>query len=72
MSCVSRVTWSTVDGRPPVSKAPLLPRDEWVDDCFDTSVDESPDNFKGDTQQGYGTVALCVLQWPFWLRDRNY
>jgi len=26
--------------------------------CFDTSVDESLKDFKGQTQQRYGTVAL--------------
>ena len=40
--------------RPPVSKARLLPREQWIDDCVDTSVDESLEDFKGDTQQGYG------------------
>ena len=55
-----------------MSKARLLPREQWVDDWVDTSVDESLENFKGDTQQGYGTIALWVPQWLFWLRDRNY
>jgi len=58
MSCVSRVTWSTVD----------LPCRKMID----TSVDESLEDFKRDTQQRYGTVALWVPQWLFWLRDRNY
>jgi len=30
-----------VCGRPPVSKARLLPREQWVDDWVDASVDES-------------------------------
>jgi len=28
----------------------------WVDDWIDTSVDESLEAFKGDTQQRYGTL----------------
>jgi len=43
-----------------------------VDDCFDTSIDESLEDFKWDTQQRYRTIALCVLQWVFWRKDRNY
>jgi len=61
-----------VYGRPPVSKARLLPREQRVDDWVDTNVDESLEDFKEDTQQRYGTVALWVPQWLFWLRDRNY
>ena len=62
-----------VYGRPPVSKARLLPRkQQWVDDWIDTSVDESLEDFKGDTQQRYGMVGLWVPQWLFWLGDRNY
>ena len=61
-----------VYGRPPVSKARLLPRQQWVSDWIDTSVDESLEDFKGDTQKRYGTIALWVPQWLFWLRDRNY
>jgi len=34
-----------------MSKARLLPWEQWVDDCFDTSVDESLEDFKGDAQQ---------------------
>ena len=56
-----------VYGQPPVSKAGLLPREQWVN----TSVDESLEDFKGDTQQRYGTIALWVPQWLCWLRDRN-
>ena len=40
-----------VYGRPPVSKARLLPREQWVDDWVDTSVYESLEDFKGGTQQ---------------------
>ena len=59
-----------VYGRPPVSKAR---REQWVDNWIDTSVDESLEDFKGDTQQRYGTVvALWVSQWLFWLMGRNY
>ena len=57
-----------VYGRPPVSKARLLQWEQWVDDWIDTSVDE---DFKGNTQQRYGTVALLVPQWLIWLEDRN-
>jgi len=32
-----------------MSKARLLPTEQWVDDCFDTSVDESLEDFEGDT-----------------------
>jgi len=55
-----------------VSKARLLPREQWVDYWFDTSVDESLKDFKGDTQRGYGMIILWVPQWLFWFRDRNY
>jgi len=61
-----------VYGRPPVSEAHLLQREQWVDDWFNMSVDESLEDFKGDTQQRYGTIAHWVPQWLFWLRDRNY
>ena len=61
-----------VYGRPPVSKSRLLRREQWVNDWFDTSVDQSLEDFKGDIQQGYGTIAFWVPQWLFWLRDRNY
>jgi len=59
-----------VYGRPPVLKLKtlLLPREQWVD----TRLDESLEDFKGDAQQRCGTVTLWVLQWLFWLRDRNY
>ena len=70
MSCVSMATWSTVDL--PRLKARLLLWEQWVDDWIDTSVDESLEDFKGDTQQRYGTIVLWVPQWLFWLRDRNY
>jgi len=60
-----------VYGQPPVSKARLITREQWVDDWVDTNVDESLEDFKGDTQQGYGTVTLWVPQWLYWLRDRN-
>jgi len=55
-----------------VLEARLLPWEQWIDDCFDTSVDESLEDFKGDTQQRYGMVDLWVTQWLFCLRDRNY
>jgi len=42
-----------VYGRPPVSKARLLLREQWVDDWLDMSVDESLEDFKGDAQQRY-------------------
>jgi len=58
--------------RPPVSKARLLPKEQWVDDWVDTSIDESLENLKGDTQQGYGRITLWVNQWFLLLRDRNY
>jgi len=61
-----------VYGRPPVSKARLLPREQWVDDWVDTSADESLQDFKRDTHQRYGTVALWVPDDFFWVRDRNY
>jgi len=57
-----------VYGRPLVSKARQLPREQWVDDWFDTRVDESLVDFKGETQQGYGTITLWVPQWLLWLR----
>jgi len=49
-----------VCGRTPVSEARLFLREQWLNDRFDTSVDESLEDFKGDTQQRYGTVALWV------------
>ena len=53
-------------------KSPPAPWEQWVDDWFDTSVDECLEYFKGDTQHRDGTVALWVPQWLFWLSDRNY
>ena len=50
----------------------MLLWEQWVGDCFDTSVDESLEDFKGDTQQRYRTIALRVRQWFLWLRDCNY
>jgi len=44
--------------RPPVWNARLLPLEQWVDDWIETSVNESLEDFKGDTQQRYGMVAL--------------
>ena len=58
--------------QPPVSKARLLSKEQWVDDWVDTSVDESLEDFKGDTQQGLGAVTLWVPKWLFWLSDRKY
>jgi len=43
-----------------VSEARLLLWEQWVGDCFDTSVDESLEDFKGDTQQRYRTIALWI------------
>ena len=57
-----------VYSRPPVLKA----REQWVNDCFDTSVDESLEDFERDAQQRYRTIALWVSQWFLWLEDRNY
>jgi len=54
-----------VYGRPPVSKARLLPREQWVDDWIDTSGDESLEDFEGVTQPRYGTIALWVPKWLF-------
>jgi len=53
-----------------MSKVRLFPWKQWVDDWFDTSVDEPLEDFKGYAQQRYGTVALGVPQWLFWLRNR--
>jgi len=49
----------------------LPPREQWVDHWIDMSVDESLEDFKGDTQQRCGMVALWVPQCIFWLRDCN-
>jgi len=43
-----------------VSEVRLPLWEQWVDDCFDTSVDASLEVFKGDTQQRYRTIALWV------------
>ena len=61
-----------VHGQSPVSKACLLLREQWVDDWVNASIDESLEDFKGDTQQRYGTIAAWLPQRLFWLRDRNY
>ena len=61
-----------VYGRAPVSKTYPVVWEQWVDDCFDTNVNESLEDSKGDTQQKYGTIALWVHQWLLLLRDRNY
>jgi len=55
-----------------MSKACLLLREQWVDDCINMSIDEALEDLKGDTQQRYETITLWVPQWFFWLRDRNY
>ena len=55
-----------------MSEARLLLWEQWVDDWFDTSVDESLDDFERDTQQRYRMIALWVPQWFLWLRDRYY
>ena len=54
-----------VYGRPPVSKASLLPREQCLDDWIDMSTDESLEDFKEDTQQRYGTIALWASKWIF-------
>jgi len=54
-----------------VSKAGLLLWEQWVDDWFNPNLDELHEDFKGDTQQRYGTIALWIPQFLFWLRDRN-
>ena len=43
-----------------MSEARLLLWEQWLDDCFDTSVDECLQDFKGDTQQRYRTIVLWV------------
>jgi len=55
-----------------VSEGRLLLWEQWIDDCFDTSVDESLENFKEDAQQRYRTIAPWVPQWFLWRRDRKY
>jgi len=52
-----------------MSKARLLLWDQRVVDWFDTNVDESLEDNKGDTQQRYGTIALWVPLWLFRLRS---
>jgi len=42
-----------VYGRPPVAKVRVVLWEQWVDDSCDTSVDESLEDFKGDTQQSF-------------------
>jgi len=56
---VIRQQGDLVYGRPPVSKARQFPREQWVEDWIDTTVDESLEDLKGDTQQRNGVVALC-------------
>ena len=68
---VLRQQGDLVYGRPPVSGTRLLLWEQWVDDWFDTSIDESLKDIK-DAQQRYRTIALWVPQWLLWLRDRNY
>jgi len=46
-----------------VSKARLLLWEQWVDDWFDTGVEESPEDFKGDTQKRFRAAAGWVHQW---------
>ena len=43
-----------------MSKARLLLWEQWVDDWFSTSVDESLEDIQGDAQQRYETIALWV------------
>jgi len=62
MSCVSRVTWSMLD---PLVESPPALWEQWVNDWFDTSVDESLEDFKEDTQQRYRAVSLWMPQWFF-------
>ena len=42
-----------VYGRPLVSKAYLFLHEQWIDDWFDASVDESLEDLEGDTQKRY-------------------
>jgi len=44
-----------------MSKTRLLLWEQWVDDWFNMSVDESLEDFKGDAQQRYGMIALWAL-----------
>ena len=45
-----------------MTEARLLLWEQWVVDCFDTSVDESLEDFKGVTQQRYRTITHRVPQ----------
>ena len=49
-ACVNR---GLVYGRPPVSKAPLILWEQWVDGWIDTSLNESPENFKRDKHRRF-------------------
>ena len=55
-----------------MSEACLLLWEQWVNDCFDTSVYVSLKDFKGDRKQRFRMIALWVHQWLLWFRDRNY
>ena len=48
-------------GRPPVWKAPLFPREQWVHDWVDTSVEEYLEDFIGGTQHEFGTITFASL-----------
>jgi len=61
-----------VYGRPIESKTRLLLWVQWVVDWCYTGTNESLEDFKGDTQQRYGTVAVWVPQWLFCHTDRKY
>ena len=45
-----------INGRTPVSKARLLLWEQWVDDWFDTNVDESLEDFKGSNSRLVGNI----------------
>jgi len=47
-----------VYGRPPMSKVRLLLWEQWVNERFETGLDESLEDFKGDTQQRYRAIVL--------------
>jgi len=49
-------------------KTRLLLWEHWVDDWFDTGVNESLEDFKADAQQRYRTIALWVPNGFFGLR----
>jgi len=57
-----------VYGRPPVPKARLLLQEQWVDGWFDTKVDESLEDFKGNAQHRYKSGSSLGPQWLFCLR----